>query len=237
MLVIVKPLLIERVVAVLALNPWSCGMTLALMVGQGLKGGAKVVAVQSSLRVNDFLLVMTFYLILMTLLIISSFYIESWMVVHQECRPWAYSFQVPDKLHFLRSLATTSLHRYFYPPVECFPPAGAHTRSCLGSRSLGFLEMCLKKKRWSCKRMLCNAHSDMALLLHDWDTQDHLKATDHKGLKAANMGLRRTMLSRLYSKVGRMTLFRMWTLVVVWIFCWHHKMWDSKWNTDEALHI
>ena len=49
---IVKLLLIERVVAVLALNPWNCGMTLALMVfqtclGQGLEGAARVIAEQS----------------------------------------------------------------------------------------------------------------------------------------------------------------------------------------------
>ena len=58
MLVIVKSLLVECVVAVLTLNPWNCGMTLLLMVGQtclgqGLKGAARVVAVQSSLRVNE----------------------------------------------------------------------------------------------------------------------------------------------------------------------------------------
>ena len=33
MFVIVKPLLVEHVVAVLALNPWNYRMTLALMVG------------------------------------------------------------------------------------------------------------------------------------------------------------------------------------------------------------
>ena len=54
---IVKLFLVERVVAVLALNPWNYRMTLALMVGQtclgqGLEGAAKVVAVQSSLRVR-----------------------------------------------------------------------------------------------------------------------------------------------------------------------------------------
>ena len=55
---IVKPLLVDHVGAVLALNPWNCGMTLALMVGQtclgqGLEGAAKVVAMQSSLRVDE----------------------------------------------------------------------------------------------------------------------------------------------------------------------------------------
>ena len=50
---IVKPLLVERVVAILALNPCNYGMTLALMVGQGQEGAARVVAVQSSLRVNE----------------------------------------------------------------------------------------------------------------------------------------------------------------------------------------
>ena len=76
-----------------------------------------------------------------------------WMVVHQESRFWACSLQVPDKLHFLRSPATTSFHRHFCPPAECFPPAGAHARSCLGSQSLNILEKCLRKQRQCCERM------------------------------------------------------------------------------------
>ena len=49
MLVFVKPLLVEHVVAVLALNLWNYRMTLALIVGQtclgqGLQGAARVVA-------------------------------------------------------------------------------------------------------------------------------------------------------------------------------------------------
>ena len=57
MFVIMRPLLVECVVAVLALNPWNYRMTLALMVGQiclgrGLEGVARVIAVQSGLRVD-----------------------------------------------------------------------------------------------------------------------------------------------------------------------------------------
>ena len=53
---IMKPLLVEHVEAVLALNLWNYRMTLSLMVGetclgQGLEGAARVVAVQSSLRI------------------------------------------------------------------------------------------------------------------------------------------------------------------------------------------
>ena len=78
---IVKLLLVERVVAVLALNPWNCGMTMALMVGQtcpgqGLEGAARVITVQSSPRVNESLLTTTLFLIFMTLLIVFSFYME-----------------------------------------------------------------------------------------------------------------------------------------------------------------
>ena len=75
---IMKLLLVECVVAVLALNPWNYRMTLVLMVcqtclGQGLEGAARVIAVQSSLRVNESLLTMTLFLIFMTLLIVFSF--------------------------------------------------------------------------------------------------------------------------------------------------------------------
>ena len=47
-----KPMLVECVVAVLALNPWNYGMMLVLMIGQtcfgqGLVGAAKVVVMQS----------------------------------------------------------------------------------------------------------------------------------------------------------------------------------------------
>ena len=82
MLVIVKPLLVVRVVAVLALNPCNCGMTLALMVGetclgQGLGGAARVVAMQSSLRVDEWILVTMLLLIFTTPLIVFCFYIET----------------------------------------------------------------------------------------------------------------------------------------------------------------
>ena len=81
MLVIVKPLLVEHMVAVLALNHWICRMMLSLMVdqtclGQGLEGAARVVAVQSSLRVDESLLAMTL-LIFTTLFIVFCFYIET----------------------------------------------------------------------------------------------------------------------------------------------------------------
>ena len=77
---IMKPLLVECVEVVLALNLWNYRMTLALMVGetclgQGLEGATRVVAVQSSLRVNESLLTMML-LIFMTPLIVLCFYIE-----------------------------------------------------------------------------------------------------------------------------------------------------------------
>ena len=93
MLVIVKSLLVEHVVAVLTLNPWNCGMTLALMVGQtflgqGLEGEAS--AVQSSHKVDESLLVTMLLLIFMNLLIVSASIWRCstlcWMVVHQESR-------------------------------------------------------------------------------------------------------------------------------------------------------
>ena len=61
-------------------------MTLVLMVGQtclgqGLEGAARVVAVQSSLRVDELLLVAMLLLIFMTLLIVFSFYIETFYTV------------------------------------------------------------------------------------------------------------------------------------------------------------
>ena len=70
-----KPLLVEHVEAVLALNPWNYRITLALMVGQtclgqGLEGAAMVVAVQSSLM-------MMLLLIFMTPLIVFCLYIET----------------------------------------------------------------------------------------------------------------------------------------------------------------
>ena len=77
-----KPLLVECVEAVLALNLRNYRMTLALMVGetclgQGLEGAARVVAVQSSLRVDDSLLATTFLLIFTTPLIVFCFYIAT----------------------------------------------------------------------------------------------------------------------------------------------------------------
>ena len=79
---IVKLLLVERAVAVLPLNPWNYGMMLVLMVcqtclGQGLEGAARLVAVKSSLRVDESLLVMMLLLIFTTLLIVFSFYMET----------------------------------------------------------------------------------------------------------------------------------------------------------------
>ena len=73
---IMKPLLVECVEAVLALNLWNYRMTLVLMVGQGLEGAARVVAVQSSLRVDESLIAMTLLLIFMTPLVVFCFYIE-----------------------------------------------------------------------------------------------------------------------------------------------------------------
>ena len=57
-------------------------MTLVLMVGQtclgqGLEGAAKVVTVQSSLRVDESLLATMLHLIFMTSLIVFCFYIET----------------------------------------------------------------------------------------------------------------------------------------------------------------
>ena len=43
------------------------------------------------------------------------------------------------------------------------------------------------------------------------------------------------MLSRPYNKVGKMTLFRMCTLVLVWILHWYHKMRDKGWRPADAL--
>ena len=76
-----KPLLVECVEAVLALNLWNYRKTLALMVGetclgQGLEGAARVVAVQSSLRVDESLLATTLLLIFTTPLTVFCFYIE-----------------------------------------------------------------------------------------------------------------------------------------------------------------
>ena len=67
------------------------------------------------------------------------------MEVHQESCSWACSLQVPDRLHCLRSLAIMSFHHHFCPQAACLPLAGVHTRSCLGSRSSGILERCLRK--------------------------------------------------------------------------------------------
>ena len=76
-----KPLLVECVEAVLALNLWNYRMTLALMVGetclgQGLEGAARVVAVKSSLRVNESLLATSLLLIFTTPPVVFCFYIE-----------------------------------------------------------------------------------------------------------------------------------------------------------------
>ena len=76
-----EPLLVECVEAVLALNLWNYRITMALMVGQaclgqGLEVAARVVAVQSSLRVNELLLAMTLLLIFTTPLTVFCFSIE-----------------------------------------------------------------------------------------------------------------------------------------------------------------
>ena len=77
---IMKPLLVECVEAVLALNLWNYRMTLVMVgqtcLGQGLEGAARVVAVQSSLRVDESLLVMMLLLIFTTPFIVFCFYIE-----------------------------------------------------------------------------------------------------------------------------------------------------------------
>ena len=82
----VKHLLLEHVVAALALNPWNCGKMLVLMVGQtclgqGLEGAARVVTVQSSLRVDESLHPMTL-LIFMTPFIVFGFYTEMLYALH-----------------------------------------------------------------------------------------------------------------------------------------------------------
>ena len=118
---IVKLLLVERVVAVLALNPWNYGMTLALMVGQtclgqGLEGAARVVAVQCSLRVDESLFAMML-LIFTTFLIVSSFYIETLDTALDGGAPrvalLACSLQVPDRLHCFAH-AHTHLSTFLY---------------------------------------------------------------------------------------------------------------------------
>ena len=119
-------------------------------------------------------------------------------------------------------------------------------RSCLGNQSSGILERCPRKQRQLCERMddifCCFAilhleHGGMALLLPDWDTQDDPKTMDHKGLKAANMRLKEGSALQTIQQGWKDDVFRMRTLVLIWIFGWYHKMWDSEWNTDEALHI
>ena len=142
---IVKPLLVERVVAVLALNPWNCGMTLAGVdgwSGPGRSGQGDCSAEQSQSHCLRWRCLLVF----MTPLIVFSLYIELLYTVLDSGAPRVtlLGIQVPDKLHLLRSLAT-SFHHRFCPPAECFPSAGAHTRSCLGSQSSGIYERCLRK--------------------------------------------------------------------------------------------
>ena len=72
-LVVMKPLLVEHLVTVLALNGWGCRMTLPLMVGQtclvqSLKGAARMAAAQSILGDDTSLLSTSLLLILATLL-------------------------------------------------------------------------------------------------------------------------------------------------------------------------
>ena len=137
-------------------------MMLALMVGQtylgqGLEGAARVVAVQSNLRVNESLLRTKLLLIFTTLLMVFNFYIETLYTALDGGAPtvtlWAYTVQVPDKLHFLRSLVTMPFHHFFFSTAEHFPPTGAHMRSCLGNQSLGILERSPRKRRQCCERM------------------------------------------------------------------------------------
>ena len=134
--------------------------------------------------------------------------------------------QVPDRLHCFRSLATTLFHCRFCPPTECLPPTGAHSRNCLGSRSLVILE------RWPRKRRQCFKRIDDILgcfaILHMvvWrffsltETPRMIRRQQiTKDSRRRTWGSRRTVLSKPYSNVGRMTLFRMQILVLVWIFC------------------
>ena len=152
MFVIMKPLLVECVEAVLALNFWNYRMTLALMVGQPAlvrawkrqPGWLQCIAVSESMSRCS---LQCFFLSLRLLSLFSASILRTlhWMVVCQEPLSWACSLQVPDRLHCFRLLATMSFHHLFYPPAKFLPPTGAQTRSCLGSQSLGILE------RWSRK--------------------------------------------------------------------------------------
>ena len=153
---IMKHLMVECVEALLILNLWNYRMTLALMVGQtclgqSLEGAAwVVVAMQSSLRVDESQLTTTLLLIFMTPLIVFCFYIEALYTALDGGAPRAMLLDLlsPDfRLHCFRSLATTSFHHRFCPPAKCLPPTGTHMRSCLGSRSLGILERCPRKRR------------------------------------------------------------------------------------------
>ena len=137
-------------------------------------------------------------------------------VVHPEPHSWACSLQVPDRLHCLRSLATTSFHHRFCPPAEHLPPTGAHTRSCLDSRSFGILERCSRKQRRRCKRIDdifgCFAILRMVVWCFFSLTETPRMILTQRMTKDSRWrtwGYRRTVLSKPYSKVGRMTLFRM----------------------------
>ena len=101
----VKTLLVERVVAVLTLNP-GIVECLMLLVSQSLEGAVRVVAVQSSLRVHGTTL---------TFLIGFSFSIEMLYTaldggVPRVMLSQACSLQITDRLYCLRSLGTISFH-------------------------------------------------------------------------------------------------------------------------------
>ena len=78
---VVKPLLVERLVAVLVLDPWSGGMMLAQVVGQvrlsqSLKRAARVVTVQSILYGDETLFPMSLLLIFSALLFVFCLLVE-----------------------------------------------------------------------------------------------------------------------------------------------------------------
>ena len=154
MLMIVKPLLVEHVVAVLALNAWNCGMTLVLMagqtcLGQGLQGAARVVAVQSSLRLNESLLVMMFLFIFTTLLIVFGFYIETLYTVMDGGTPrvtlLGTLYPGSRQVALFKVAGHNTIPPLLLSSSRTLPTSRAHTRSCLGSQSLGILERCPRK--------------------------------------------------------------------------------------------
>ena len=134
------------------------------------------------------------------------------------------SLQVPDQLHILRS-QTMSSHRRFCPPAECFIPAGEHTRSCQVSRSLGIFEWCPGKQRQNYERIddiLCCFAILHVVVWRFFSLIEKIKMIECQWItkysRQLTWGSKRTALSTPYSKVGRMTLSSMRTLLLVWIF-------------------